>query len=348
MTAIWFTQALASQRDVALLSRKALDGRARVLCSHSSAREEIAAAADEFFREPREPISGADYAAWCLEQALARGVSCILAMRRREDLVEHRQLFSSAGIRLAAGAMARTSLQLAERKDVFTREMESRGIPTASTIPAETAEELAAAISKIESQGHAVCVKPAVGVFGRGFWRLDRSADFFSCYAHPEAPVHPDALVDAFSRSRVSRRLLVMQYLPGAEHSVDLACLEGTVIAAASRHKEKSRQLVETAGVPIDIASAVARALELDGLVNVQTRTAADGSHRLLEVNTRPSGGVGFSAAAGIDIPGACALALLGHPMLRRMLDAPVAIRMIEQAVPLPDSTGRLALDAAA
>lgn len=348
MTSIWFTQALSSQRDVALLSRQALDGRARVLCSHASEREEIASAADDFFREPREPISGADYAAWCLQQALDRDVSCMLAMRRRNDLVRHRQLFSDAGIRLAAGAMTEATLELADRKDIFTKEMESLGIPTASTIAVETTDELAAAISAMESNGHAVCVKPAVGVYGRGFWRVDRSADYFSPYAGDEGAVHPEALVEAMARSRLSHRLLVMEYLPGAEHSVDLACLAGEVVAAASRRKEKSRQIVETAGLPIDIAVAVVRALSLDGLVNVQTKMAADGTHRLLEVNTRPSGGVGFSAAAGVNIPGACALSLLGEPVTRIHLESPVAIRMVEQAVLLPISTSRLKLGAAA
>jgi predicted ATP-grasp superfamily ATP-dependent carboligase len=99
---------------------------------------------------------------------------------------------------------------------------------------------------------------------------------------------------------------------------------------------------VFTGGREAELARAVVAELKLDGLVNVQTKEDAAGNPVLLEVNTRPSGGVAYSAAAGVNLPLACARMLLGEKIGDTSLASPVVIRLSEVTYPLPRATAAL------
>jgi predicted ATP-grasp superfamily ATP-dependent carboligase len=86
----------------------------------------------------------------------------------------------------------------------------------------------------------------------------------------------------------------------------------------------------------------VAAKLGLDGLVNVQTKADGNGVPHLLEVNTRPSGGVGFSAAVGINLPYACARMMLGNPFEKVVVNEPVIVRKVDLTIKLPETTRKL------
>ncbi|MNY66496.1 carbamoyl phosphate synthase-like protein [compost metagenome] len=92
----------------------------------------------------------------------------------------------------------------------------------------------------------------------------------------------------------------------------------------------------------MDVARAVIAELKLDGLINVQTKADAAGNPVLLEVNTRPSGGVGYSAAAGVNLPLACARMLLGERIGDTSLASPVVIRRSDMTYVLPRATAAL------
>jgi len=62
----------------------------------------------------------------------------------------------------------------------------------------------------------------------------------------------------------------------------------------------------------------------------------------LLEVNTRPSGGVGYSAAAGVNLPLACARMMLGERVGDTSILSPVVIRRSDMTYALPRATASL------
>ncbi len=52
--------------------------------------------------------------------------------------------------------------------------------------------------------------------------------------------------------------------------------------------------------------------MNADGMVNVQTRHNAEGKPLLLEINMRPSGGIGYTRYSGVNLPGLYAFHTLG------------------------------------
>ena len=342
---LWLNHAHSSQRDVLALIKSDLGDHIRTIASHKDFREEILMAADECFVEPRRSeTTGPDYAIWALETAIERGVAGLLAMRHRRSLLNAAADFAAAGIRLAAGATAAETIALCDDKDAFTAHMEAAGFPMPRTIGVSDAAGLRAAIAGIEADGGQACIKPAFGIFGQGFRRFDRRVRAFEAFSALEPCLaHPEIYAAAYEAEPAPPRMIVMEYLPGPEHSIDCVVDSGRLRAAAARRKSDSCQLVTTEGPEIALAAKVAEHLQLDGLINVQTRGDRHGVTRLLEVNTRPSGGVGYSAAAGVNLPALCARMLLGQPVAQPRLPGPVAIRRLDQAIALPETTARLA-----
>ncbi|MCU1528916.1 MAG: biotin carboxylase [Frondihabitans sp.] len=104
--------------------------------------------------------------------------------------------------------------------------------------------------------------------------------------------------------------LLIQEHLPGEEFSVDvLADASGAVVAAVPRVRARVDSGVAIAGLTRhddaleETAAAVARAIGLTGVANVQLRYDVNGVPALLEVNPRFPGAMPLTIAAGVDMP---------------------------------------------
>ncbi|WP_431074098.1 ATP-grasp domain-containing protein [Microbacterium phyllosphaerae] len=114
--------------------------------------------------------------------------------------------------------------------------------------------------------------------------------------------------------------LIVQDYLPGEEYSVDvIADAAGTVVAAVPRTRARVDSGVAIAGRTVhdpeleETAAAIARAIGLVGVANVQLRRDREGRAVLLEVNPRFPGALPLTIAAGVDIPSLVADLFLGR-----------------------------------
>ncbi|WP_028660016.1 ATP-grasp domain-containing protein [Nocardioides insulae] len=149
-----------------------------------------------------------------------------------------------------------------------------------------------------------VIVKPRRGAGSRGV-RLVRD--------QPE--------LEAIQAGDAGEDLLVQEHLPGEEYSVDtMADLSGRVLAAVPRARLRVDSGVSVAGITIHddeliaAATAVARAIGLTSVANIQLKRAADGVPGLLEVNPRFPGTMPLTIASGIDMPSLTLDAVLGRP----------------------------------
>jgi carbamoyl-phosphate synthase large subunit len=129
---------------------------------------------------------------------------------------------------------------------------------------------------------------------------------------------------DSGQWSGLSRRgdLLVQEYLPGDEYSIDmLAGPDRAVIAAVPRSRLKVDSGIAVAGRTLrdpeleDLGRAVSTAIGLVGVANVQARRDATGRAALLEVNPRFPGSMVLTVGAGVDMPRLMLDAALGRPL---------------------------------
>lgn len=135
-----------------------------------------------------------------------------------------------------------------------------------------------------------VVVKPRRGAGSRGVRTVGSAEELWSVHAEED--------------------LLVQEMLPGEEYSVDvLAGPDGQVVAAVPRARLRVDSGIAIAGVTVhddelvETATAVARAIGLTGVANVQLRRDSAGVPALLEVNPRFPGSMPLTIAAGVDMP---------------------------------------------
>jgi carbamoyl-phosphate synthase large subunit len=119
-----------------------------------------------------------------------------------------------------------------------------------------------------------------------------------------------------------SPALIVQEFLPGEEYSVDvLADAAGHVIASVPRLRARVDSGVSVGGRTVHdpeverFGRVVAQATGVTYVANVQCRRDADGVPALLEVNPRMPGTLGLTIASGVDMPRLALAALLGRPV---------------------------------
>lgn len=136
----------------------------------------------------------------------------------------------------------------------------------------------------------------------------------------------------------VDESLIIQEMLPGDEYSVDvIAGADGSVIAAVPRTRTRVDSGVSIAGRTVhseeleSTAAAVALAIGLTGVANVQLRYDRNGIPALLEVNPRFPGAMPLTIAAGVDMPSLALDLALGVPVPKRIEFREIAnVRFLE------------------
>jgi len=151
-----------------------------------------------------------------------------------------------------------------------------------------------------------VIIKPRTGSGSRGLMTAGSAAELAALERSPS--------------------LIVQEFLPGEEYSVDvLADAGGHVIASVPRLRVKVDSGVSVGGRTVHdpelewFGRAVAQATGITYVANVQCKRDHDGSPALLEVNPRMPGTLGLTIASGVDMPRLALAALLGQPVPETM-----------------------------
>ena len=326
-TAVWLAEGQSSQRDM-LASLQALkvqlDVPLNVIASHRHKRPEIFEFADSIYYEPSattadsgEPVALDPIAPpmprwqFVLNQAQRDNVSVLLTGRNGIDYEAHREIFAAAGIRLLTGATSVTALETIDDKFAFMQQCHQHDIPVAD---AWRFDDVATLEDLLAKHGHQpLCVKPVTGIFAQGFWRLGavtetgESYDSFEhLYFTEDKKISTAQFINAYANSVMVRErpipMLLMPYLSGQEYSIDVVCEYGEVLAAVTRYKTGKIQHIGYEPSVMDVVIPLIKAFGCDGIVSVQTKADDEGQHRVLEINSRPSGGIGYTSHSGVDL----------------------------------------------
>ncbi|NIF23062.1 ATP-grasp domain-containing protein [Candidatus Pantoea multigeneris] len=306
---IWFMEGLSSQRDIIHHIKNDLNVQQRnitVYASHRYQRNEILSLADAAFIEPENDNQRLEF---ILSTQEKYAIQAIHTGRHAQWFESHRKAIEACGVRLTTGASNRDQLALADDKAAFAEAMQHLSLPVVPSIRVDSAAALREQIASQPFAGAPLCIKPVNGIYGMGFWQFDDSLSPMAAFTHPDhRRVNTALYLQALEATDTFSPLVLMPYLPGPEYSVDILAEKGQVLAAIARRKEGALQHLEKDGAAYELAVACASAMGADGLVNVQTRHDAQGQPRLLEINMRPSGGIGYTALSGVNLPALFAL----------------------------------------
>lgn len=305
--AILYMQGVSSQRELILGAKTALASHSpshtiQVMASHSDHRHEILQAADVRYLEPK---TGQDKYHFLKALIAKYPLKLIHAGAQGSHLIAYKNEIEALGVRLVAGALTEQDFDTADNKSKFTQLMLNNDLDVVPAVTILDIGTLKAALNSppFSALTSGLCIKPVYGIYGLGFWRFKEDAAMNQHILNPALNIiNPAAYVQAMAQVDNFKPHLLMPFYNGAETSVDMVVDKGNVIFAIARTKESKYQSISLEGKPIVLAKRCAQLLNADGLINVQTINDAEGNPKLLEANLRPSGGVCFSKACGINI----------------------------------------------
>ncbi|MFF5140483.1 ATP-grasp domain-containing protein [Streptomyces sp. NPDC013157] len=293
------------------LRRNPSDRAVEIHATHGDADSPVLAAADTADLEP-EGLSPAGYVEYALDQCQRRGIDVFVPRLHQSAIVAHRADFEAIGTALLAPTPEGTAVF--EDKATAYEAVSSVGVPVPPWSRVRTADELVAAVEELEAGGHKACFKPAAGAGGVGFRVITRAPfSLFHLNGFPGPYVQLDLVVDALRRADQPVDWLVMPRLEEPEVSVD--CLTGPdnrVRLAVGRTKKGRRRGFTLDEQWLRPARVIAEGFGLHYLSNIQFRMYGD-QPVLLDVNTRPAGGLHQLSLCGVNAPWAAVQLALGE-----------------------------------
>jgi carbamoylphosphate synthase large subunit len=315
-TLVWFNRTFNHVRGALELIRAGdAQGRFSTLCTHPNPHFTGFLAADDSEVEPTQ-LDAQAYVDWCLALCERRGVGIFYAGHHASAIAARQAGFEARGVRLVVAGNA-DALDALEDKAGFYASHAGDAVPGPETICVRSYEEYAAACATLRARHPMIAVKPSVGVYGIGFRVIDeRRRALDHILKGIDYHVAATDLDRELQAAGTFAPLLVMEYLPGHEYSVDCLASQGELKVAIARRKEKGtaagQVIVDSPAIQAACRALAAR-YGLNAIFNVQFKENAAGELRLLEVNARMSGGTAMACLAGPNLPYLAMKAALGE-----------------------------------
>ena len=278
--------------------------------THGDADSPVLAAADTAELEP-EGLSPAGYVEFALDQCQRRGIDVFVPRLHQPAIVARRADFEAVGTALLAPPPE--AVAVFHDKVIAYEAVQAIGVPVPPWWRVRCADELVAAVDELEGRGYRACFKPASGAGGVGFRMITRSPFSLTQLSGFPSPYVPlGQVLDAVREAEEPVDWLVMPRLEQPEVSVD--CLTGTdnrIRLAVGRTKNGRRRGFTLHEQWLEPARRIAEGFGLHHLSNIQFRMLGE-RPVLMDVNTRPAGGLHQLSQCGVNAPWAAVRLALG------------------------------------
>ncbi|CAM5326203.1 ATP-grasp domain-containing protein [Streptomyces pilosus] len=292
------------------LRRNPADRAVEIHATHGDPDSPVLAAADTAEPEP-EGLTPAAYVEYALTQCERRGIDVFVPRLHQSAIVAHRAEFEAVGTALLAPPPEAVAVFL--DKVIAYEAVQAIGVPVPPWWRVRSADELLAAVEELEGRGHRACFKPASGAGGVGFRVITRDPFSLAQLSGFPSPYVPLGLaLDAVRQAAEPVDWLVMPRLEQPEVSVD--CLTGPdnrIRLAVGRTKNGRRRGFTLHEQWLEPARRIAEGFGLHHLSNIQFRMFGD-RPVLMDVNTRPAGGLHQLSLCGVNVPWAAVRLALG------------------------------------
>jgi carbamoyl-phosphate synthase large subunit len=232
-----------------------------------------------------------------------------LVTRELIPLSQHKREFELAGAKLLLSATE--SLAIANDKSQLYQFLQWRGMDLPAFRVVETADQFVDAARELDFPAKPICFKPSVSNGSRGFRIINANINEHELLFREKpgaAYISFDNAVRILSAGSFPQ-LLVSEFLPGDEYSVDCLAKNGETIIAVPRSRKKMINGISVEGTfekdepAIDYCSQIIRELRLHGNIGIQLKKSQTGKPLLLEINPRVQGTISAGLGAGINLP---------------------------------------------
>jgi carbamoylphosphate synthase large subunit len=300
---VWFNKTFSSISAVFQNLHSALpDAAITIICTHTHLTASAFLFADEYYLEP-SGISGEAYLQWCLNFCKRHQIELFWPGKEAALIAEYKHRFEAMDIRVLTVAEPDVLRLLQNKANLYTAlPLDAAEIMDFKVV--ETIADFDRAILELSAKHEKLCIKPAVSVYGLGFRIIGETEGISRLLKGDDHYVSLTELRLGMSRLTRFAPLLVMEYLDGTEWSVDCAGRNGELLCAVQRKKSLQQghgQIIDHNANVTRMVSHLSRHYRLNGLYNIQFKQGKNGP-RLLEINARPSGGIGMACLAGANL----------------------------------------------
>jgi carbamoyl-phosphate synthase large subunit len=246
-----------------------------------------------------------------LQKCIQNNIGVLLPLVTKEllPLAQHKKKFEQHGIKVLVAS--EQAVALSNDKGACYNHLLSSGLEMPAFFIVRTTEEFIHAAFELGHPGKPFCFKPSLSNGSRGFRIVSDSLDESDVLFH-EKPYHTGITYAHALRILASKpfpQLLVTEFLPGTEYSVDCLADRGRPVLMVPRSREKMVNGISVQGSFVndedilDHCAAIIKALELHGNAGIQLRRSEKGEVRLLEVNPRVQGTIVAGLGVGVNLP---------------------------------------------
>ena len=320
----------------------------RIVMSHSKIDPYLAECVDHLEVEPRFDFVSEEgreaYVSYLLEQCRKHEVNYMLPRYQATIIAAARDRFKAQGVSLILVGDAEV-YQLFDDKFRAGQTLETLGLipsPRCALVSSyygfqEVYHELRHTPLNDSAEREQVCLKPNVGVGGKGFMRIahhrSELEDLFRESVHSISFARLDR---ALSHADPFPKLLLSTYLSGVEYSIDCIADHGTLLAAYPRvYLNKYEQRFDHRPELIKLCRDVCAHFKLNALFNLQVKEHR-GVWYFIELNTRMAAGAHRITTLGVS-PLKHALELESRRPLSGSLDIKWGSVVRRQEIYIPD-----------
>ena len=245
-----------------------------------------------------------------------------LVTKELRPLSQRIKEFELAGTKLLVSSTA--SLEIANNKSRLYEFLQWRGLKIPDFRVVENVEQFQNAVAELGHPSKQVCFKPSVSNGSRGFRIITEQfneADIIFNQKPINVFIRLNDALRVLSSAHFPE-LLVSQYLPGDEYSVDCLCNQGNALLVLPRLRKKMVNGISVKGEfvredkIIDYCTRIIKELQLHGNIGIQVKANDEGEFLVLEINPRVQGTISASLGAGVNLPLLAVKQELGLPIL--------------------------------
>lgn len=247
-----------------------------------------------------------------LSHCIREKVDIVLPITDAEllPLARNVDIFKQKGIKIPISSYQ--SLQIALNKLSLFQFLEKHNLENPTYVLVNSWKEFMQAIKKLGYPKKPVCFKPTISWGSRGFRIIDATVNVYDIFIHHKPTSIYQSLEQIeliFKKVKHFPQLLVMEYLPGDEYTVDVFMSFGKALYTIPRKRIQVAAgitvegMVENNRKVIALSKKIIQELGLDYSVGVQMKLNASGEPKVLEINPRLQGTSVLSFAAGVNLP---------------------------------------------
>lgn len=258
-----------------------------------------------------------------LDVCRKRNIHAILPLVTSEliPLAQRIKEFEFTGTKVLISPAA--SLEIANNKSRLYEFLQWRGIAVPEFRVIETTEQFKSAVEELGYPFRPVCFKPSVSNGSRGFRIISEQMNELDLLFNHKPSSTYISFGDAMRifSSATFPELLISEYLPGEEYSVDCLANHGESVLIVPRLRKRIINGISVEGEfvmeenIISYCSRIIKELQLHGNIGIQVKKSAEEEFLILETNPRVQGTISAALGAGVNLPVLAIKQELGLPI---------------------------------